>query len=141
MNLWVWIIVDIIGENLILPIDRQNIVWYNGYIEIKHKFSDKEIKMKIWLDDIRPMPQGFDIHCKTQNEAMLHLAKGYVVHISFDHDLGENAGNGYGVAQAIEYWAYYSVIPPLTWDVHSANPVGRRNIELAMNSAERYWNE
>jgi len=31
-------------------------------------------------------------------------------------------------------------IKPFTWEIHSANPVGRKNIEQAMKSAERFWN-
>ncbi len=96
--------------------------------------------LKIWLDDIREMPEGFDIWVKTELDAILLIGKGNVSHISFDHDLGENAGNGYNVAACIEHDAYYGKIPQLTWDVHSQNPVGRKNIEACMKSAERFWN-
>ena len=97
--------------------------------------------MRIWLDDVRPMPSDFDKHVKTEQEAIDILKTGEVTHISFDHDLGEfENGTGYNVAKFIEANAYDGTIRYLTWTIHSANPVGRQNIEAAMNAAERFWN-
>ena len=64
--------------------------------------------------------------------------------ISFDHDLGKPYMNvqevtGYDVAKVIEGLAHMNVMARIKWGVHSANPVGRKNIELAMVSAERFW--
>lgn len=107
--------------------------------------------MRVYLDDVRPMPDDFDCLCLTANEAINLLRTGLVTHISFDHDLGEpieDVGSGYMVASKIEEWAYgiykpyleYGVkFPPLTWEIHSGNPVGRENIRRAMVSAERFW--
>lgn len=99
--------------------------------------------MRLWLDDVRPMPVGFDCWAKTSGEAIIKIASSCpvndVTHISFDHDLGENAGTGYDVAKYIEELACYRMFHPITWEIHSANPVGRRNIEQAMKSAERFW--
>ena len=39
----------------------------------------------------------------------------------------------------IEELAYAGEIHPMVWRVHSANPVGRKNLTAAMESAERYW--
>ena len=97
--------------------------------------------MRIWLDDIREMPDGYDIWCKTAIDAMGLITKGYVKFISFDHDLGEDLLNGYDVAITIELFAHYKLIDPIEWDVHSANPVGRRQIELTMIQAEKFWRE
>ncbi len=94
--------------------------------------------MKIWLDDLRPMPIGFDIHCKTSNDAINLIQKGFVTHISFDHDLGED-DTGYKVAFFIEKNAFFNKISPLSWEIHSANPVGKNNIEMAMRNAEKFW--
>ena len=96
--------------------------------------------MKIWLDDIRPMPDGFDVHVRTADEAIELLGGINVSFISLDHDLGdETAGTGYDVAQFIEKGAYLGIVPPMGWQVHSANPVGRNNIISAMRNAEKYW--
>ncbi len=97
-------------------------------------------KLRVWLDDVRPMPENFDIWVKTELDAILLIGQNKVSHLSFDHDLGENAGNGYNVAACIEHGAYYNKTQSFTWDVHSQNPVGRKNIEACMKQAERFWN-
>ncbi len=92
--------------------------------------------MRIWLDDLRSMPDRFDIHAITAGECIALLESGQVTHISFDHDLGESE-TGYTVACWIE--RHTQDIPFLTWEVHSANPVGAKFIKMAMLSAERQW--
>ena len=95
--------------------------------------------LRLWIDDERPMREGFDVHAKTAEEAISILSQGNVEHVSFDHDLGgEKTGND--VAKWIEEQAYVNDFPKITWDVHSANPPGAANIRAAMNSCERIWN-
>ncbi len=95
--------------------------------------------VRLWLDDVRPAPEGW-VHACTAQAAISILNVGNVTEISFDHDLGpDNAGTGYDVACAIEEGAYDSLMPKLKWAIHSANPVGRERITSAMNSAERWW--
>lgn len=95
--------------------------------------------LNVYLDDLRPMPDGFDVNPKTAEEAINLLKSGRVKFISFDHDLGpEEAGTGYDVAKWIEEQSHMNddfVTPE--WKLHSANPVGRKNIEQAMTSADR----
>lgn len=97
--------------------------------------------MRLWVDDERPMPKQFDFQAKTAKEAIKCIETGNVTEISLDHDLGSEAENatGYFVAQFIEMAAHNGWIAPIQWSVHSANPAGRKNIELAMKSAERFW--
>jgi len=96
--------------------------------------------IRIWLDDIRPMPDDFTHWCKTPQQAIHLLSKVDVDHISFDHDLGlTDMNNGDMVAKYIETRAFQGDLPRLTWAIHSANPVGRQNIEASMQSAERFW--
>lgn len=96
--------------------------------------------MKMWLDDVRPMPDGFDIHVRTEKEAVDLLKTGTVHYMSFDHDLGdERRGTGYGVAKYIESAAFLGEIPKLGWRIHSANPVGAKNITQAMQNADKFW--
>jgi hypothetical protein len=102
--------------------------------------------MKIWLDDqiddkacpARHPPDGF-VGINNANAALIEIYKGIVTHIDFDHDLGDNTPTGYDVARAIEELAFAGLIPRLTWSIHSANPVGRKRIEMAMRSADRFW--
>jgi hypothetical protein len=89
----------------------------------------------LFLDDLRQPPEGA-VCCRTAKEALRLLEAGQVTHISFDHDLGTRL-TGYDVAKQIEQWVMEGKIPLPSWEVHSANPVGRQNIEAAMRSAER----
>lgn len=54
--------------------------------------------------------------------------------ISFDHDLGENEETGYDLAKWLEERHYSEVQPHLNiiYSIHSANPVGRKNIQQAL---------
>jgi hypothetical protein len=92
----------------------------------------------LFLDDLRQPPDGA-VCCRTAKEALRLLETGQVTHISFDHDLGTTL-TGYDVAKRIEQWVMEGKIPLPSWEVHSANPVGRQNIEAAMRSAERWCN-
>ena len=101
--------------------------------------------MKIWLDDVRPAPEGWN-HCKKAEEAFWYIMNAEsclgdrVTELSFDHDLGA-IHTGYDLARWIEALAYNNRIPAITWKIHSANPVGRKNIEMAMQNADRYWEQ
>jgi hypothetical protein len=109
--------------------------------------------LKIWLDDIRPIPLGYDIWAKSAYECIGLIISGNVTEISFDHDLGllgdedEDENNtGYKVATFIEEWAFNyahslteTELKRIKWDVHSANPSGKINIESAMKQADKFW--
>lgn len=105
--------------------------------------------MKIWLDDIRTMPDDFDIWFKRGEDLVEYIrSKKPISFISFDHDLsfkhyfGLNPFNkmtGYDVARMIEELAYYGTIPKFEWMVHSANPVGAKRIKMTMENADKYW--
>ena len=106
-------------------------------------------KLAVWLDDVRPMPVGFDVHVKTASQAIELLRAKKVRKISLDHDLGEIAydghrrvdpGNGYQVACAIEEMANDGY-PRLEVLFHSANPVGRRKMEEAICWAQKCWDD
>jgi len=94
--------------------------------------------MKIWLDDERPMPPYYDIHCKTGEEAIELIKQGKVTTISLDHDLGDGI-TGYDVACFIEQAAFNNEIPPIRFRVHTQNIAGRKNICMALQNATRYW--
>jgi hypothetical protein len=99
--------------------------------------------MRIWLDDIRPMPKGFDLWVRNAFYLKKLIKEGQVDYISFDHDLGDedDYNSGYAVADYIEELSFSNNIKPIAWDIHSQNPVGRYRIETAMKSAERFWNK
>ncbi len=97
--------------------------------------------VRIWLDDIRTPPDGW-IWAKTAHEAIQYISARNVSEVSLDHDLGaeDDAENsGYAVAKYIERAAYLGQIPRIRWSVHSANPVGRKNMEAALKKADSFW--
>lgn len=71
--------------------------------------------MKIWLDDIRPAPNGY-VHCHSVNEA-IELIKTTKEPIELLDYLAETE-------------QYYPV------KLHTMNPVGRKNMQRLIN---RYW--
>lgn len=96
--------------------------------------------MKLWLDDERPMPVDYDVHVKTAKDCIEILLCCEVSHLSLDHDLGdyEKCGNGYDVAKWIEEQCYsdMGVLVPMHVNLHSANPVGVKNMRAAIVSAK-----
>ena len=93
--------------------------------------------MKIFIDDVRECPDGWNL-CRTAERAINLIDKQYAIisEISFDHDLGEGL-TGYDVACFIEKQIFTGKMKHIPkWKIHSANPVGRQNIERAMKSAE-----
>jgi hypothetical protein len=94
--------------------------------------------MRVYLDDLRSLPADFDVVVRTAAEALALLQEGRVTFLSLDHDLGTEE-TGYTVAKWIEQAAFAGTLAPLGWAVHSANPVGRGNIESALRNADRFW--
>jgi hypothetical protein len=94
--------------------------------------------MKIWLDDVRVAPPGWT-WVKTPEEAIALLETGLVLEISLDHDLGlDEQRTGYTVAAWMENAvATGSFEPPTSIVVHSANPVGRARMDMAIASIVR----
>jgi hypothetical protein len=94
--------------------------------------------MKVFLDDVRDCPDGW-VLCRTAEEAIDMIRTGDVTKISFDHDLGTEL-TGYDVAKEIEYLVANGEIKDVPeWYIHSQNPVGARNIMMAMIGAEKLF--
>lgn len=109
--------------------------------------TKNKTRLWLWLDDVRLPPQYWDIGrpsttivvVTTAQDAIKYLKTGLVTCISLDHDLGDEkeVGNGYQVACEIERLVNDNRIPMPEYYVHSQNPVGKANIEAAMESARR----
>lgn len=88
--------------------------------------------MKLWIDDLREPPEGWD-WAKTSREAIALLGDCEYETISFDHDLG---GEDTGIK--VLNWMAWDC-PDLKWPkkimIHSYNPVGAQNL---YNVATRY---
>lgn len=97
-------------------------------------------KLRLYIDDIRPVPPGFDLVARNYQDAVNYLMDGNIGFVSFDHDLGTKH-TGYDIAKFIEQSAFTGTLSKIMWAIHSANPVGVKNITAAMNSADRLWED
>jgi hypothetical protein len=79
--------------------------------------------MKLWIDDLRPAPEGW-VWAKNSIEALNYLYTKEVEEVSFDHDLG-----GEDTTRPIVLvLCNYDLFPPIC-RVHSMNPIGRQWLE------------
>ena len=100
-------------------------------------------KVKLWIDDERHPPMDYLAWCTNSMDAIRFIDKfwGRIEVISFDHDLGdESYGTGYDVLKFMEEKVYQeSWEPQMTFRIHSANPVGRKNMQAAIDSIGRRY--
>jgi len=95
--------------------------------------------MKLYLDDIRKAPEGW-VPVRTFGDAIQLLEQQVVEEMSFDHDLGD-IFTGLDVVNWIERKVFEEGYnPPKMW-IHTGNPVGRKNMLLAIESIERFIKE
>ena len=99
--------------------------------------------MKMFLDDMREPQNDYDVIARSFEEAVEFVQKyGIPTFISFDHDLGvdENENllpTGYDFAKWLvdmDMDNIYKFPENFTFHVHSANPVGKANIEGYLNN-------
>jgi hypothetical protein len=96
--------------------------------------------MKIWLDDLRPAPLGFEA-VRSVNEAIAVITEAEengleIELLDLDHDLGDYAEDGGDAIKLLDWLAERETFYPI--EIHTANPVGRANRERMI---ERYWPE
>ena len=91
--------------------------------------------MKLWIDDVRPAPEGY-VWCKSVNEAV-NLISGTDYYdpqvidppielIDIDHDAGDYAKNGGDYIKLLDWLEETGRNYPIR--IHSANPVGIQNM-------------
>ena len=99
---------------------------------------DEELPVKIWLDDIRPAPEGY-YHCHSVGETKRTILKceenGRTIGIiNCDHDLGDFAKDGGDGIKLLDWLAERNRLYPI--EIHTMNPVGRENMQRVL---KRYW--
>lgn len=99
---------------------------------------EDEPKIKIWLDDIRPAPEGY-VWCRSVTAAKLQIVLSEKEEIKIelidcDHDLGDYAVQGGDGIKLIDWLAERKTFYPII--LHTQNPVGRENMQHEIN---RYW--
>ena len=104
----------------------------------------KQLK-KLYLDDVRnPKSEGWTI-VRNYDEFVNYITdNGLPEEISFDHDLGEDPNktvkSGYDCAKWLCEYCWGNGIPIPSWNIHSANPVGRDNIAAVLQNFEKKLN-
>ena len=99
--------------------------------------------MKLWIDDVRPAPEGY-VWLKSTNEAIYFLREWIVFAnhmwpimreyqtypiievIDIDHDSGEFYEDGGDYIRILDWLEYQCLSYPIR--IHSANPVGVENM-------------
>lgn len=99
---------------------------------------EDEPKIKIWLDDIRPAPEGYLwCRCVTAAKLQIILSEKEEIKIELidcDHDLGEFAAQGGDGIKLLDWLAESKRFYPIK--LHTQNPVGRENMQRII---DRYW--
>ena len=87
--------------------------------------------MKLWIDDVRPAPEGY-IWFKSVNLVKEYLQDIEYIYgvelIDLDHDAGDYAVDGGDYIKLLDWFEQTGRNYPLHF--HTANPVGRANMEL-----------
>lgn len=88
--------------------------------------------MKLWIDDVRPAPEGY-VWCKSVNEAINligdaeeHLGIATIELIDIDHDAGDYADDGGDYIRLLDWLEETGRNYPIR--IHSMNPVGVANM-------------
>lgn len=95
--------------------------------------------MFLWLDDIRPIPDDFTHHARSVNEAKRLIIEAEenneeIELISLDHDLGDYYADGGDGICLLDFLVERKTFYPVAF--HTANPVGRANMQRIVN---RHW--
>lgn len=100
---------------------------------------------KIWLDDLRPAPDGY-MWFKSVNDAKSFIDSKKdrlcIFMLDLDHDLGDYAYDGGDAIRLIE-WLLWNGYHEMNWirfifNFHTMNPVGRENMKALV---DRYFKE
>lgn len=95
--------------------------------------------MKIWLDDVRVAPQGY-VWCRSVNsckETILAAEQNgeEIESLDLDHDMGDYFPDGGDAISLIDWLVERDTVYPIT--LHTANPVGRANMQRAIDAYYR----
>lgn len=90
--------------------------------------------MKLWVDDIRPAPEGYLLF-RTVNDTLryIRLNSDYVELIDLDHDAGDCAKEGGDYINILREMKRLTIVKKMDFShikfrLHSMNPVGVQNM-------------
>lgn len=99
-----------------------------------------EKSIKVFLDDERSAPRGW-VQVSSAADCAYLLEHCNVTDLSLDHDLGDDEvyGTGYDVLNWLEQVSIgaEACTLPDTITIHSANPVGRKRMEVVIERLKR----
>jgi hypothetical protein len=114
--------------------------------------------MKVWLDDLRPIPDEFTVWVRNAKDCVSILSTGKVELISLDHDLETDAyitdwkmgmgpdgreisseGTGMEVVEYILQKAQEGFLKRLKWRVHTANVYRGPIMKDMLKYADSVW--
>jgi hypothetical protein len=100
----------------------------------------REKGLVVWLDDVRPMPSGYDLHI-TNAEAMIVLLRhDHVRACSLDHDLGKNRLDGTDLVKFLLDRHYEGLLQtPIRFRVHTGNPPAGLKMVANLQLLYRRW--
>lgn len=80
--------------------------------------------MKIWIDDIRPIPEGYDVWIKRVDEAIdfISIHKDEISLLDLDHDAGDYFCYGGDYIKILDWMEEKGISIPIS--IHSGNPYG-----------------
>lgn len=95
--------------------------------------------MRLWLDDIREMPENYTHHAYSVDVAKMMILEAErngdkIEWIDCDHDLGDFAQYGGDGIHLLDWLAERGTFYPIK--IHTMNPVGRANMERMI---QNYW--
>lgn len=95
--------------------------------------------IKIWLDDIRPLPPNYTHLAHSVNEAKKIVINAEqnnktISIIDCDHDLGDYAHDGGDGIKLLDWLVERNTLYPI--QLHTQNPVEKMNMQRTLN---RYW--
>jgi hypothetical protein len=100
--------------------------------------------IKLYIDDLRQPPDNTWVVTRSYQETVDYIeTNGLPATISFDHDLGLEE-SGYDIAKwIVEQMLDKKLDFPegFSYHVHSANPVGKQNIECLLDNFAKYHTE
>ena len=98
--------------------------------------------MKLWIDDVRPAPEGYIWHLTTNGaiaEIRTSLKMGRAIELlDIDHDAGDWVKDGGDYIQILN-WMEENGISNIPIRIHSMNPVGVQNMRAIIQ--KNNWKE
>lgn len=102
--------------------------------------EEKIQKVNLYLDDLRPTPEGFERVYNYEEFIAFILQNGLPNFISFDHDLGEGK-SGFDCAKWLVEFCMDNNYKLPKYSIHSQNPVGKENIDGLFSNFSKFINK